>query len=89
MYVNMPAFGLGKVGPLIEATGRMILRTTNRLRARLATADKRDVFQLAGPAVVFEHTHGTYTDADEPLEAVVNIKPADGAVLTFDTYEGD
>lgn len=74
---------------LIEATGRTITRTVNRLRARLATAQESDLLQLVGPAVVFEHIHGTYGADDEPLEAVINIKPADGSVLTFETYEGD
>jgi GntR family transcriptional regulator len=74
---------------LIEATGRKITRTVNRVRARLATADERDLLQLTDPAVVFEHTHGTYGADDEPLEAVINIKPAEGGVLTFETYEGD
>jgi GntR family transcriptional regulator len=74
---------------LIEATGRKITRTVNRLRARQASAQEIDLLQLVAPAVVFEHTHGTYGADDEPLEAVVNIKPADNTVLTFETYEGD
>jgi GntR family transcriptional regulator len=36
-----------------------------------------------------EHTHGTYPSTNEPVEAVINVKPAEGTVLTFDTYEGD
>jgi GntR family transcriptional regulator len=78
-----------RVVALIEATGRKITRTVNRLTARLATVEEADLFQLGSSAVVFEHTHGTYGADDEPLEAVVNIKPAGGAVLTFETYEGD
>jgi DNA-binding GntR family transcriptional regulator len=78
-----------RVVALIEATGRKIARTVNRLTARPATVEESDLFQLDRAAVVFEHTHGTYGADDEPLEAVVNIKPAAGAVLTFETYEGD
>jgi GntR family transcriptional regulator len=74
---------------LIEATGRKITRTVNRLHARLATPEETDLLQLVAPAVVFELTHGTYGSDDEPLEAVVDVKPADGTVLTFETYEGD
>lgn len=75
---------------LIEATGRKIIRTVNQVRARLATPQESELLQLLTPAVVFEHTHGTYGADDEPLEAVINIKPAgDGTVLTFETYEGD
>jgi GntR family transcriptional regulator len=78
-----------RVVELIEATGRRITRTANRLRARLATDHELDQFQMTAPSVVFEHAHGTYGADDEPLEAVVNIKPAEGALLTFETYEGD
>jgi GntR family transcriptional regulator len=74
---------------LIEATGRKITRTVNRLRARLASRQETDLLRLTAPAVVFEHAHGTYGADDEPLEAVINIKPAEGTVLTFETYEGD
>ena len=74
---------------MIEATGRKITRTTNQVRARLANPEETDLLRLSAPAVVFEHTHGTYGADDEPLEAVTNIKPAAGAVLTFETYEGD
>jgi GntR family transcriptional regulator len=74
---------------LIEAAGRKITRTVNRLHARLATVPETDLLQLVSPAVVFELTHGTYGDDDEPLEAVVNVKPADGTVLTFETFEGE
>ena len=74
---------------MIEATGRKITRTTNRLRARLATPQEIHLLRLTAPAAVFEHIHGTYSADDEPLEAVINIKPTDGTVLTFETYEGD
>jgi GntR family transcriptional regulator len=85
----LAADGDVRVVRLIEATGRKITRTTNRIVARLATAHEAQTLQLNGGAVVFEHTHGTYTSTDEPVEAVLNIKSAEGAVLTFDTYEGD
>lgn len=77
------------VVPLIEATGRKITRTVNRLHARLATIREIDLLHLVTPAVVFELIHGTYGADDEPLEAVINVKPANGTVLTFETYEGD
>lgn len=75
---------------MIEATGRHITRTVNQVRARLADPQEVGLLQLTSPAVVFEHTHGTYGEDDEPLEAVINIKPAgDRHVLTFETYEGE
>lgn len=74
---------------MIEATGRRITRTVNEVSARVATQDETDLLRLPTPAVVFEHVHGTYGADDEPLEAVVNIKPAHNAVLTFETYEGE
>jgi GntR family transcriptional regulator len=77
-----------KVVAMIEATGRTIDRTVNRLRARPASADEAEALHLSPGSIVFEHTHCTYTDAGEAVEAVINIKPAEDAVLTFDTYEG-
>jgi hypothetical protein len=38
--------------------------------------------------VVIEITHATYGVGDEPLEAVVSIRPATGNVIVFETYEG-
>lgn len=76
------------VVPLIEGTGRTIERTINRLRARLATEAEVEALQLEPPTIVFEHTHGTYTSDGEAVEAVINIKPAAGTLLTFETYEG-
>ena len=51
---------------MIEATGRKITRTVNRLRARLASRQETDLLRLTAPAVVFEHAHGTYGADDEP-----------------------
>jgi hypothetical protein len=38
--------------------------------------------------VVIEITHATYGVEDEPLEAVVSIRPAAGNVIVFETHEG-
>jgi hypothetical protein len=38
--------------------------------------------------VVIEITHATYGVGDEPLEAVVSIRPALGNVVVFETHEG-
>lgn len=35
-----------------------------------------------------EITHATYGVGDEPLEAVVSVRPATGNVIVFETYEG-
>jgi DNA-binding GntR family transcriptional regulator len=74
---------------LIEATGRRITRTDNQVRARPATDEERALLQLPDAAgIVLELIHGTYGPDDEPLEAVINVKPATGVVLTFQTDEG-
>jgi len=71
----------------LEEAGYVVTRTANEIRARQATDAERELFGLQDAAVVFEHVHGTYGSDDEPLEAVVNVRPADGNVITFDTYE--
>jgi hypothetical protein len=38
--------------------------------------------------VIIEITHATYGVGDEPLEAVVSIRPAAGNVIVFETSEG-
>jgi hypothetical protein len=38
--------------------------------------------------LVIEITHATYGVGDEPLEAVVSVRPAVGNVIVFETYEG-
>lgn len=77
-----------RVVAMIEATGRTIDRTHNRIAARLATELELATFGLDGPAAVVDHTHATLSATGEPVEAVINIRPASGNVITFDTYEG-
>jgi hypothetical protein len=38
--------------------------------------------------VVIEIIHGTFGLGDEPLEVVVSVRPANGNVIVFETYEG-
>ncbi len=73
---------------LIEATGRQIGWTRNLISARHATTDERDVLRLPADGIVFEHVHATLTTDFEPVEVVVNVKPADGTVLMVETDEG-
>lgn len=40
-----------------------------------------------GSRVVIEITRAAYGEGDEPLEVVVNVRPAGGDVVVFDTYE--
>jgi DNA-binding GntR family transcriptional regulator len=77
-----------QVVPLVEAAGHVITRTTNELRARLATTAEQELFGLAADGIVIEHSHGTYGAEGEAVEAVINIRPAHGNVITFETYEG-
>jgi hypothetical protein len=66
------------------------IHTASRIVQQLAAqGHDRPAGVRPSPAVVFEHSHGTYGADDEPLEAVINIKPADGAVPTSETDEGD
>jgi GntR family transcriptional regulator len=87
-------FPPGGVVRVLEDAGYRILRTYNEARSRLATNEELRVFgtdptlqPLAG-RVVIEITHATYGVDDEPLEAVVSIRPAAGNVIVFETYEG-
>jgi DNA-binding GntR family transcriptional regulator len=73
--------------PFIEAAGFVITRTANELRARHATAGEQEIFNIEPSDIVIEHAHGTYGANGEPLEAVINVRPAAGQVITFDTYE--
>lgn len=75
-----------KVVHLIEQAGHRIAHTSNQIRVRKPTVEERDL--LATGEVVYELTHVTRSSTGQPLEAVVNVKPADGAVLTFETIEG-
>lgn len=71
----------------LEEAGYVVTRTANEIRARHATDAERELFGLPDAGIVFEHVHGTYGAEDEPLEAVTNVRPAHGNVITFDTYE--
>ncbi len=71
----------------IEATGRSITGTRNRITARQATDEESNALAVQAQAVVLVHTHVTMA-GDEPVEAVVNVRSSDHSVITFDTYEG-
>jgi hypothetical protein len=79
---------------VLEDAGHRVLRTYNEARARLATDEELGVFgtdpalQPLANRVVIEITHATYGVGDEPLEAVVSIRPATGNIIVFETYEG-
>jgi hypothetical protein len=79
---------------VLEDAGHRVLRTYNEARARLATDEELQVFgtdpalQPLANRVVIEITHTTYGVGDEPLEAVVSIRPATGNIIVFETYEG-
>lgn len=87
-------FPPGGVVRALEDAGHRVLRTYNEARARLATDEELRVFgtdpalQPLASRVVIEITHATYGVGDEPLEAVVSIRPAAGNVIVFETYEG-
>ena len=87
-------FPPGGVVRVLEDAGHRIIRTSNEARSRLATEAELRAFgtdpalqPLAG-RVVIEITHTTYGAGDEPLEAVVSVRPAAGNVIVFETYEG-
>ncbi|MEM7342374.1 MAG: GntR family transcriptional regulator [Actinomycetota bacterium] len=79
-----------RVVELIEGAGYSIDRTANRIYARLATDAEQSIFGQDGgaPIVVVEQAHSTYEADGQVVEAVVNVRPAAGNVITFDTYEG-
>lgn len=87
-------FPPGGVVRVLEDAGYRIIRTYNEARSRLATDQELDAFgtdpalQPLTSRVVLEITHATYGLGDEPLEAVVSIRPAAGNVIVFETYEG-
>jgi GntR family transcriptional regulator len=87
-------FPEGGVVRVLEGAGYRILRTSNEMRARLASPEELEAFgpdpdldPLMG-RIVIEIIHATYGDNDEPLEAVVSVRPAADNVVVFDTYEG-
>jgi GntR family transcriptional regulator len=87
-------FPPGGVVRVLEDAGHRIIHTYNEARSRLATDEELAAFgtdpalqPLAG-RMVLEITHATYGHGDEPLEAVVSVRPAAGNVIVFETYEG-
>jgi GntR family transcriptional regulator len=72
---------------ILEAAGYLITRTANEIRARHPNATEHGLFGIDANGIVIEHTHGTYGAVGEALEAVVNVRPAQSNVVTFDTYE--
>ncbi|MET9030934.1 GntR family transcriptional regulator [Nocardia sp. NPDC004168] len=76
-----------QVVSLIEGAGHTVTRTANEIRARHANTAEQELFGIDATSIVIEHSHGTYGAEDEALEAVINVRPAHGNVLTFDTYE--
>jgi DNA-binding GntR family transcriptional regulator len=76
-----------QVVSLIEGAGHVVTRTSNEIVARHATGAEQALFGIGSTDIVIEHSHGTYGAEGEALEAVVNIRPAKGNILTFDTYE--
>jgi DNA-binding GntR family transcriptional regulator len=87
-------FPPGGVVRVLEDTGHRVLRTYNEARSRLATDEELRVFgtdptlKPLASRVVIVITHATYGVGDEPLEAVVSIRPAGDNVIVFETYEG-
>ena len=84
----------GGVIRVLESLGHEIISTYNEVRSRLATSEELDMF---GPdpglaplraRLVLEIAHVTYGADDEPLEAVLSVRPADRNVIIFRTYEG-
>jgi GntR family transcriptional regulator len=72
---------------IIEDAGYLITRTVNEIRARHPNATEHELFGIDANDIVIEHTHGTYGASDEALEAVINVRPTQDNVVTFDTYE--
>lgn len=88
------SFPPGGVVRVLEEAGHRVVRTYNEMRARLAVGEELEAF---GPdpgiapladRIVIELVHATYGPGDEPLEAVVSVRPAAGSVVTFETDEG-
>jgi GntR family transcriptional regulator len=86
-------FPEGGVVGVLERAGHSIARTVNEVRARLATAEERDAFDAGaghepvGGLVVLEVSHITYGINDEPLEAVVSVRPSADSAVVFETDE--
>jgi GntR family transcriptional regulator len=88
-------FPPGGVVGVLEHLGHQIVRTTNEARARPGTTEELRAFGIdpkRSPLerrIVLEITHATYGIDDEPLEAVVSVRPAADNTIVFETYEGD
>jgi GntR family transcriptional regulator len=87
------AFPEGGVVAVIERAGHRIMRTVNEVRARPATGEELEAFgtdsslkPLSG-RIVLEVSHVTYGTAEQPLEAVVSVRPADDNAVAFETDE--
>ncbi|WP_280426403.1 GntR family transcriptional regulator [Nocardia carnea] len=76
-----------QVVALIEDAGHVVTRTANEIRARHASTAEQQIFGIDAHSIVIEQVHGTYGATGEALEAVINVRPAQGGVITFDTYE--
>lgn len=76
-----------QVVTFIEDAGHIVTRTENEIRARHATTSEQQLFGLDANGIVIEHSHGTYGAEDEALEAVINVRPAQDNVITFETFE--
>ena len=83
----------GGVVGVLERVGHPIARTVNEVRARLATPDEFDAFgpdaelETVSARIVLEVAHVTYGLDDQPLEAVVSVRPAADNVVAFETDE--
>lgn len=77
-----------QVVKFIEDAGYTVTRTANEIRARHASPSEQQLFGIDSHSIVIEHSHGTYDTKGEALEAVINIRPAQGNIITFETYEG-
>ena len=71
----------------VEAVGDLLQGQQFRHGARHATPAEQELFGTDPHGIVLEHSHGTYGADGEALEAVINVRPAHGNVITFDTYE--
>jgi GntR family transcriptional regulator len=76
-----------QVVTFIEDAGHVVTRTANEIRARHPTTSEQQLFGIDANSIVIEHSHGTYGAQGEALEAVINVRPAQGNVITFETFE--
>lgn len=76
-----------QVVAFIEDAGHVVTRTKNEIRARYANDSEQKLFGIDENGIVIEHAHGTYGAEGEALEAVINVRPAQGNIVTFETFE--